>query len=132
MCEFATKRSAAGPVLDSASMPSGLVTRTAGKVADRVPGLRRVPVVQLLTVAELALVTRDHLMRLTPEERRRLVTLVRVGHGRRDRLTDAERLELEDIVGKLAPRQLVGEAVSKLSPVPLPRRLTHGPRRRPR
>jgi hypothetical protein len=109
-----------------------MVTRTAGKVADRVPGLRRVPVVQLLTVAELALVTRDHLMRVTPEERRRLVTLVRVGRGRRDRLTEAERLELEDIVDKLAPRELVGEAVSKLSPVPLPRRLTHGPRRQPR
>jgi hypothetical protein len=109
-----------------------MVTRTAGKVADRVPGLRRVPVVQLLTVAELALVTRDHLMRVTPEERRRLVTLVRVGRGRRDRLTEAERLELENIVDKLAPRELVGEAVSKLSPVPLPRRLTHGPRRQPR
>jgi hypothetical protein len=111
-------------------MPSGFVTRGAGKVADRVPGLRRVPLVQLLTVAELTLVTRDHMMRLSPGERRRLVTLVRVGHGRRARLTDSERLELEDIVAKLAPRQLVGEAVSKLSPVPLPRRLTHGPKRR--
>jgi hypothetical protein len=108
----------------------GLVTHSAGKVADHVPGLRRVPVVQVLTVAELALVTRDHLMRLSPHERRRLMTLVRVGHGRRARLTDEERLELEDIVFKLAPRQLVGEAVSKLSPVPLPRRITHGPRRR--
>ncbi|HEX5194109.1 MAG TPA: hypothetical protein VFW09_15005 [Solirubrobacteraceae bacterium] len=110
-------------------MPSGFVTRNAGKVTHKVPGLRRVPVVQLLTAAELALVTRDHVMRLTPGERRRLVTLVRIGHGRRSRLTSSERLELEDIVDKLAPRQLVGEAVSKLSPVPLPRRLTHGPRR---
>ena len=111
-------------------MASGLITRSAGKVAHRVPGLRRVPVVQLLTVAELALVTRDHLARLTSEERRRLVTLVRVGHGRRDRLTESERIELEDILDKLAPRQLVGEAVSRLSPVPLPRRLTHGRRAR--
>jgi hypothetical protein len=113
-------------------MPSGLVTRTAGKVANHVPGVRRVPVMQLLTVAELALVTRDHLMRLTPEERHRLVRLVRVGHGRTARLTAAERRELEDIVAKLEPRQIVGEAVSKLSPVPLPRRLTHGPRRHSR
>jgi hypothetical protein len=111
-------------------MASGFVTRSAGKVADRVPGLRHVPVVYLLTAAELSLVTRDHLMRLTPHERRRLVTLVRLGHGRRSRLTNSERIELEDIVAKLAPRELVGEAVSKLSPVPLPHRITHGPRRR--
>ena len=53
-------------------MPSGFVTRTAGKVADHVPGLRRVPLVQLLSAAEIALLTRDHVMRLTPDERRRL------------------------------------------------------------
>jgi hypothetical protein len=111
-------------------MPSGFVTRSAGKVIDHVPGLRRVPLVHVLTAAELALVTREHLMRLTPDERHRLVALVRIGHGRRSRLTASERLELEEIVGKLAPRHLVGEAVSKLSPVPLPHRITHGPRRR--
>jgi hypothetical protein len=111
-------------------MPSGFVTRTAGKVADHVPGLRRVPLVQLLSAAEIALLTRDHVMRLEPEERRRLWTLVRTGRGRRARLTEAERVELEQIVAKLAPRLLVGDAVSKLSPLPLPRRLTHGPKRR--
>jgi hypothetical protein len=111
-------------------MPSGFVTRTAGKVADRVPGLRRVPLVQLLSAAEIVLLTRDHVMRLTPDERRRLVTLVRVGRGRRARLSEAQRTELEQILAKFAPRLLVGEAVSKLSPVPLPRRLTHGPKRR--
>jgi hypothetical protein len=114
--------------LDSDLMPSGFVTRTAGKVTDRVPGLRRVPIVQVLTAAELALITHDHLRRLTPDERRRLVTLVRLGHGRRSRLTASERIELEDIVAKLAPRQILGDAVSKLSPVPLPRRITHGRR----
>ena len=110
-------------------MPSGFVTRTAGKVADRVPGLRRVPVVQLLSAAEIAMLARDHLQRLTPEERRRVVTLVRIGRGRPGRLSDAQHDELAELVAKLAPRVLVGEAVSKLSPVPLPRRLTHGPRR---
>ena len=111
-------------------MPSGFVTRSAGKVANHVPGLRRVPLVQLLSAAEIALLTRDHVMRLTPDERRRLWTLVRIGRGRRGRLTEAQWDELEQIVAKLAPRLLVGEAVSKLSPVPLPHRLTHGPKRR--
>jgi hypothetical protein len=111
-------------------MPSAFVTRTAGKVADRVPGLRRVPVVQLLSAAEIAMLARDHLQRLTPDERRRVVALVRIGRGRPGRLSDAQHHELAELVAKLAPRTLVGEAVSKLSPVPLPRRLTHGPRRR--
>ncbi len=111
-------------------MASGFVTHTAGKVADHVPGLRRVPLVQLLSAAEIALLTRDHLMRLTPDERRRLLTLVRIGHGRRARLTEPQQAELAEIIVKLAPRLLVGDAVSKLSPVPLPKRLTHGPKRR--
>lgn len=110
-------------------MPSGFVTRTAGKVAGNVPGLRRVPVMYLLSAAELALLTRDHMQRLSSDERRRLLALIRTGHGRRTRLTNDEQLELQELLGKLAPRMLVGEAVSKFSPVPLPRRLTHGPRR---
>ena len=68
------------------------------------PGLRRVPVMKLLAAAELALLTRDHIQRLTPLERRRLITLVRVGRGRRTRLTGEERGELEHLLGKLEPR----------------------------
>jgi hypothetical protein len=112
-------------------MPSGLVTRTLGKATGRVPGLRRVPVVKLLSAGEVALLARDHLMRLTPAERRRLVTLVRAGRGRRSRLTDADRRDLEHLVAKLEPRLLVGEAVDRLSPVPLPHRLLFGARGRP-
>jgi hypothetical protein len=109
-------------------MPSGFVTRSLGHATERIPGIRRIPVVKLLSAAEIALLARDHLMRLTPAERRRLVLLVRTGRGRRARLTKAERRELEDILGKLEPRVLVGEAVDRLSPVPLPRRLVHGSR----
>ncbi len=111
-------------------MPSGFVTRSLGQASGRVPGLRRVPVVRLLTAAEVALLARDHLMRLTPSERRRLVTLVRIGRGRRSRLTDAERSELEGILRKLEPRLLFGETVHRLSPVPLPRRLLFGAHKR--
>jgi hypothetical protein len=107
-------------------MASSLMIITLGKAVERVPGLRRVPVVKLLSAAELALLARDHLARLSPRERRRLVSLVRVGRGRRSRLTGAERAELESLLAKLQPRLLVGEAIDRLSPVPLPRRLVFG------
>lgn len=110
-------------------MPSGAVIRVAEKVAQRVPGLRYVPVARLLLAAELVLLTRDHLMLLTPVERRRLVELVRIGHGRKSRLTVAERTELESLIAKLETRRLAGDAIKSLSPMPLPPRLTHGPRK---
>jgi hypothetical protein len=111
-------------------VPSGLFNITLGKAAERVPGLRRVPVIKLLSAAELALLARDHVARLTPSERRRLVVLVRVGRGRRSRLTEDERHELEGLLAKLQPRTFVGHAIDRLSPVPLPSRLVFGPRNR--
>ena len=101
-----------------------------GKASEKVPGLRRIPVVKLLSAAEIALLTRDHVSRLSPRERRRLIVLVRVGRGRRTRLTGAERDELEELLTKLQPRLLMGEAINRLSPVPLPRRLVFGPKNR--
>jgi hypothetical protein len=103
---------------------------TLGNASKRVPGLRAIPVVKLLAAAELALLARDHVARLSPSERRRLLVLVRVGRGRRSRLTDAERDELEGLLIKLQPRLLVGEAINRLSPLPLPRRLVFGPKNR--
>jgi hypothetical protein len=90
------------------------------RVAARIPGFRRLPVVNLLAVGELALVARRHLQDLDPGERRRLATLVRRG----PRLSPAEREELRRLIGKLDLRGLAGSAVDRLSPIPLPRRLT--------
>jgi hypothetical protein len=104
----------------------GIITHTLGRATERVPGLRRLPVVRLLAHAEIALLARDHVVRLSPAERRRLVSLVRVGRVRRRRLTRREREELEGLLAKLAPRELVGDAVDRMSPVPLPRRLLYG------
>ncbi len=95
-------------------------------VTSRVPGLRRVPVVKLVAAAEIALLARDHLMRLTQPERRRLFELVRLGRGRRRNLSQAEREELAALIAKMEPRLLAGLAVEKLSPLRLPRRLVHG------
>lgn len=96
----------------------------------RVPGLRRVPAVALLSAAELALVARDHLRQLDPDERRRLIELVRAGRGRPSRLSRSQRNELQELLDKLEARGLLGEAVDRLSPVPLPKRLVYGRARR--
>jgi hypothetical protein len=106
----------------------GFVTRSLARATEHVPGFRRIPVVKLLSAAEVALLAREHVMRLSPAERRRVAVLVRVGRGRRSRLTESEQDELQALLAKLEPRLLMGEAVDKLSPLPLPRRLLYGSR----
>ncbi len=105
-----------------------MVNRSVGKVAEKVPGLRRLPIMKLLSIAEVAALTRDHYQRLSPAERKRLLALVRTVRGRRESLTDREREELEGLVAKLEPRRLVGGTVDRLSPVPLPKRILYGKR----
>jgi hypothetical protein len=111
-------------------MPRGCVARSLGRAVGRVPGLRRVPVLKLFVAAEIALLARDHIMRLDRRERHRLVELVWMGRGRRRDLSDAEREELAVLMARMEPRLLAGHAVDKLSPLPLPRRLVYGPRKR--
>jgi hypothetical protein len=96
--------------------------------ASRIPGLKRLPLFKLLAVAEIAFLARDHVSRLTPEERRRALELVKLGRGRTGNLTAREREELAALVAKAEPRLFAGLAADKLSPVPLPKRITHGPR----
>jgi hypothetical protein len=88
-------------------------------------------VLKLITIAEIGLMARDHMLRLTPSERRRLVGLIRATKGRPGRLGPGERDELAELVAKLEPRLLAGEAVGKLSPVWLPERMLRGTRKRP-
>ena len=100
------------------------------RIVSRLPGLRRLPVFRLLAIAEIALLARDHMARLEPAERRRLIELVRLGKGRARNLSDDNRAELAALVAKVEPRLFAGLAADKLSPVPLPRRLVEGPHRR--
>lgn len=104
-------------------MPSDFVLRAAARASRRLPGLRRLPVMRLLMLGEVALLARDHIERLTPAERRRLVVLVRDARGRRRNLTQRERDELETLIAKAEPKLFAAEAAEKLSPVPLPRRM---------
>src|SRR4051794_41516605 len=110
-------------------MPRPFSHRMAARMAPRVPGLRRLPFLKLLALAEIALLARDHVTRLEPQERRRLFELVRLGHGRTRNLSRDERAELSLLVAKTDPRRFAGMVVDRLSPIPLPRRVVLGPRR---
>jgi hypothetical protein len=99
-----------------------LLARGLPRAAARVPGLKRLPVFKLVTLAQLALVAREHLQRLEPAERRRLAELARGGRG----LSASEREELRGLVAKVDPRGFAGLSMAQLSPVPLPKRLTGG------
>lgn len=98
------------------------------RLAARLPGLRRLPMFKLLAIAEIAVLARAHVTRLDGVERRRFLQLLKEGKGRTRSLTDAERAEFSGLVAKLEPRLFAGVAADKLSPVPLPRRITHGRR----
>jgi hypothetical protein len=87
---------------------------------------RGLPIVQVWTLANLAVLAGRHVGNLEPSERRRLVELVREGRGRPSRLAPAEASELRTLVGKLQPRLFAGTAASRLSPVPLPKRMLYG------
>lgn len=91
-----------------------------------------IPLARLLAAAEIALLAHDHVAQLEPQERRRIVQILRKGHGRRRNLSEAERHELARLVAKAEPRLFVGHAAQRFSPVPLPRRIVEGPRRRRR
>jgi hypothetical protein len=100
------------------------------RATHRVPGLRRLPVAKLLVLGEIVLLTRDHLTRLEPHERHRVLELVRTGRGRLRNLSAAERAELHLLVAKADPRLYAGLVADKLSPIKLPRRVVRGRERR--
>lgn len=87
---------------------------------------RGLPIVQVWTLANLAVLAGRHAGNLDPAERRRLAHLVRAGRGRPSRLAPDDAAELRRLVGKLEPRLFAGTAATRLSPVPLPKRLLYG------
>ncbi len=89
------------------------------------------PASRAVILADLALIAGRRLGRLDGDERRRLADLL-LRFARDRRLSASERRELSALTAKLEPRVLVGDAVRRLSPVPVPRRLAYGRRRRPR
>jgi hypothetical protein len=63
----------------------------------------------LLAAAEVVVAVRNHLTdRLSEKERRRLVEIVKSSGGRPSNLDDRERRELQQLLGKIEPRELLG------------------------
>jgi hypothetical protein len=79
--------------------------------------IRRLPFFKILAIAQVALLVRRHLKRLTPMERKRMGELARRGH----RLDRTERDELRTLVGKLEPGAFALAAADRFSPIPLGR-----------
>jgi hypothetical protein len=103
-------------------MPSNKVNRAINFGSRRLPGVKRLPVMRMLALGEVALMAyQEHLALLEPHERRRLLELVRTGRGRRRNLTESEREELHELMVKLHPREFAAHAAQKLSPVPIPK-----------
>jgi hypothetical protein len=75
------------------------------------------PAARLIVVAELLLLAREHVAKLSPQERRRIVELVRRGRGRTSNLSERERRELAQLVEKAEPRLFAKNLVRKLNPV---------------
>ncbi len=114
-------------------MPGWVSTEAIERFTKRIPGLRKLPAATLIEIGEIILLAREHLAKLEPHERRRVVRLMRTGRGRPRNLTRAERDELAFLIAKAEPRLFFGLAAEKLSPVSLPRRVVYGrPARRRR
>jgi hypothetical protein len=86
---------------------------------------KAIPALKFLAAAEIAMLTRRHLALLEPAERRRLLQLL----AKRQR-SPSERDELGRLAGKARTRAFAGNAVDALSPIPLPRIVREGRRRR--
>jgi hypothetical protein len=90
--------------------------------------VRGVPVLALLSAAEIAKLAYVHLARLDPSERRRLLSLLAQARRGAGALDESERAELGALVAKLEPRAFVGSTAAHFSPVPMPKRLLYGRR----
>jgi hypothetical protein len=105
---------------------AGPLTKALGRTAGHVPGLRRLPILKLLAVAELLVLARAHAAKLEPAEWRRMAELVRAGRGRPSNLTPRQRRELSSLIEKAEPRVFAGQAINRLSPVSIPDQLLYG------
>jgi hypothetical protein len=94
-------------------MADSLLTRTVARA--RV--LRTLPIARLIALAEIVLLARQHVTKLTPHERRRIRELVVRGRGRPSNLSAGDRTELAMLVAKAEPKLFARNALRKFSPI---------------
>jgi hypothetical protein len=90
------------------------------KSVARIGVLKKIPVARMLVLAELLVLLREHMSKLEPHERRRLLELVRRGRGRPSSLSARERRELSALLAKAEPRAFVNLAAQKVTGIPVP------------
>ncbi len=84
----------------------------------------------MLVAGELLMLARQHFVKLEPHERRRVLELIRDGRGRpRRNLSAKEQRELQALIAKVEPKLFVGNAVQRLTGVPIPNGDRRGRRR---
>ena len=84
---------------------------------NRLPVVKRIPLVRLIVVAEVAMLAGEHVGRLQPSERRRVVTLLRRARLRPGNLSHRERGELAMLVAKAEPKLFAKSVAKKFSPL---------------
>ena len=84
---------------------------------NRIPVVRRLPVARLVVLAEIAMLAGEHVGRLEPRERRRVLELLRRGRLRPSNLTQRERAELAMLVAKAEPKLFARSVAKKFSPI---------------
>jgi hypothetical protein len=89
---------------------------------------KAIPLARLVVAGKIVLLAREHWHRLEPAERRRLITLVRRGHGRPRNLSERDRAELARLIHKADPWLFAQLVAQRFSPVPIPSRLLRGRR----
>lgn len=67
----------------------------------------------LLTLAEVAVLLKEHLDRLSPKERQRLVEIVKDSKGRPKNVSDREREEIKRMIEKIGPAELARGVAGK-------------------
>jgi hypothetical protein len=82
-----------------------------------IPVVSKIPVARLVILAEIAIIAGQHIGRLTPAERRRIVQLLARVRGRPSRLTQRERAELSRLVAKAEPKLFAKSVAKKFSPL---------------
>jgi len=88
---------------------------------------KRIPALKFLAVGEISLLARRHLLLLDPAERRRMGMLL----VKRNR-SAAEQAELAKLAAKARVRAFAGNSIDALSPIPLPRIVREGRRKKAR